>query len=53
MVNLCTADGIVELSIKRAPYTIYIDRGTAEASNDALRRRAIPQLRRLDEGSRK
>ena len=48
-----TADGIVELSINRAPYTIYIDRGTAEASNDALRRRAIPQLRRLDEGSRK
>ncbi len=44
-----TADGIVELSITRAPYSIYIDRRAAEASNDTIRRRAIPRLRRLEE----
>lgn len=44
-----TADGIVELSINRAPYSIYIDRRAAESSNDALHRRAIHQLRRLGE----
>ncbi len=49
LLDTPTADGVVELSINRDPYTIYIDRRAAETSNDSLRRRAIPCLRRLGE----
>lgn len=42
-----TPDGIVELTLNKAPYTIYLDRATAESSNDTLRRYSIPHLRRL------
>lgn len=46
-----TDDGIIELTINRAPYNIYFDRQTVEASNDAIRRRAIPRLRRIEQGA--
>ncbi len=49
LLDAPTADGIVEFSINRPPYTIYVDRNTAESCNETLRRRAIPQLRRLNE----
>lgn len=48
-----TEDGLVELTINRAPYTIYLDRAAVEASNDAIRRRMIPQLRYMGEGPAK
>lgn len=44
-----TADGLVSLSINKMPYTIYMDRATAEACNDLLRRNAIPRLRQMGE----
>lgn len=44
-----TPDGLLHLTINRAPYDIYIDRQTAEAANDALRRNAIHNLRRTGE----
>lgn len=43
-----TEDGITELSLNRSPYTIYLDRQTVEASNDSIRRRIMPQLRRME-----
>ncbi len=44
-----TEDGIVELSLNKAPYTLYIDRRIAEAADSALRRGGILQLRWLGE----
>lgn len=44
-----TPDGLLHLTINRAPYDIYIDRQTAEAANDSLRRNAIHNLRRTGE----
>ncbi len=44
-----TADGLVAFSINKAPYTIYVDRRTAEAANSSIRRSAIQQLRHLGE----
>lgn len=44
-----TPDGLLHLTINRAPYDIYIDRQTAEAANDTLRRNAIHNLRRTSE----
>jgi hypothetical protein len=43
-----TPNGIVEITINKAPYTIYLDRATAEAVNDTLRRSAVPNLRRVE-----
>lgn len=43
-----TPCGITELSINKPPYKIYMDRAAAEATNDSLRRSAIPHLRRQD-----
>lgn len=43
-----TPNGIVELTINKAPYTIYLDRATVEAVNDTLRRSAVPNLRRVE-----
>ncbi len=43
-----TPNGIVEIAINKAPYTIYLDRATAEAVNDTLRRSAVPNLRRVE-----
>lgn len=40
-----TEDGLVSLSIDRAPYTLHLDRAAAEAANDLIRRRGIPSLR--------
>ncbi len=42
-----TPDGLVALSINKAPYTIYMDRRMAEAANSMLRRSSVPQLRNL------
>lgn len=42
-----TPDGIVELTLNKPPYTIYMERSTAEACNDALRRHSIPHLRQM------
>lgn len=47
LIDTPTQDGIVELSINRAPYNIYLDRQTVESSNDTIRRRAIPRLRQM------
>lgn len=53
LLDTPTEDGLVELTLSRPPYRIYMDRQAAEASNDAIRRRAIPNLRRLGEGEAK
>lgn len=44
-----TADGLLHLTINRAPYDIYIDRQAAEAANDTLHRHTIHHLRRTGE----
>lgn len=48
-----TADGVTQLTINRPPYNIYLDRQMVEASNDMIRRRAIPQLRQLGSAAAK
>lgn len=40
-----TKDGIVEISINCAPYTIYVDVQMAQAANDALQRNSFHVLR--------
>lgn len=40
-----TPDGLVRLTLNKAPYDIYIDRAAAESANDLIRRRSIPKLR--------
>lgn len=47
LLDAPTDDGIVELTINRPPYRIYLDRQIVESSNDAIRRRAIPRLRQM------
>lgn len=42
-----TEDGITELTLDREPYHLYVDRATAEATNDLMRRRGIPKLREM------
>ncbi len=42
-----TPDGLVAFGLNKAPYSIYVDRRTAEAANSAIRRGAIQQLRNL------
>ena len=49
MLDEPTEDGLVELSLNRPPYAIYLERQVVEASNDVIRRRAIPRLRQLGE----
>lgn len=46
-----TADGLVGLTLNKAPYTLYLDRATAEACNDILRRQSIPHLRHLEKAA--
>lgn len=46
-----TENGLVELTLNKAPYTLYLDRATAEACNDILRRQSIPHLRRLEKAA--
>ncbi len=41
-----TENGLVAITLNKAPYTIYVDRQAAEASNETIRRTAIPQLRK-------
>ena len=48
MLDEPTPDGTVELTINKAPYRIYLDRSSAEATNDALRRGPINSLRRME-----
>lgn len=43
-----TTTGIVELTVNKPPYNIYMDSTTAAAVNDSLRRSAIPNLRRTE-----
>lgn len=43
-----TPDGSVEFIINKPPYRIYMNRNSAEATNDALRRGPITGLRRLE-----
>ena len=47
LLDAPTEDGLTELTLNRPPYTIYLDRQAVEASNDMIRRRAIPRLRQL------
>lgn len=44
-----TASGMVELSINKPPYRIYMDASAAESANDELRRAGIIKLQRLSE----
>lgn len=53
LLDTPTPDGLVELTLNRSPYTIHIDRQTAEAANDLIRRRAIPRLRQMGGSSGK
>ena len=48
MLDEPTPNGTVELTINKAPYRIYLDRSSAEATNDALRRGPINSLRRME-----
>ncbi len=41
-----TENGLVSFTLNKAPYTIHVDRQTAESSNDTIRRTAIPHLRK-------
>lgn len=49
LLDTPTDNGITELTINQPPYRIYLDRQAAEATNDVIRRRAIPRLRHLGE----
>lgn len=40
-----TEDGVTEIRLDAAPYTLYLDRAAAETANDQFRRRGIPVLR--------
>lgn len=42
-----TEDGVTEIRLDTAPYSIYLDRAAAETANDQIRRRGIPVLRNL------
>lgn len=42
-----TEDGVTEIRLDTAPYSIYIDRAAAETANDQFRRRGIPVLKNL------
>lgn len=42
-----TEDNIIRISINKAPYELYLDRSTADASDEQLRHRGIPALRVL------
>lgn len=46
-----TANGITSISINKSPYTIYIKQKDAAASNDMIRRNAIPRLRQMKSNS--
>ncbi len=46
-----TPDGLVALSLNKAPGTIHVDRRVAEACNSVIRRNAIPQLRQLGDSA--
>lgn len=43
-----TPTGIVEFTVNKPPYNIYMDTTTAAAVNDSLRRNAVPNLRRTE-----
>lgn len=43
-----TANGIVEFSLNKPPYNVYMDRAAAEATNDSLRRSSVPNLRHVE-----
>ena len=43
-----TENGIVEITVNKPPYNIYMDSTTVAAVNDSLRRSAIPNLRRTE-----
>ena len=47
LLDAPTEDGLVELTLNRPPYHIYMDRQAVESSNDTIRRRAIPRLRQM------
>ncbi|MBQ9095254.1 MAG: PDZ domain-containing protein [Akkermansia sp.] len=44
-----TESGMVELSLNKPPYRIYMESSAAEAANDELRRAGILRLQRLSE----
>lgn len=44
-----TESGMVELSLNKPPYRIYMESTAAEAANDELRRAGILRLQRLTE----
>lgn len=52
-LDMPTPDGIVEISINRAPYTIYMDAKLAADADDVMRRTSIPHLRHTDKDDKK
>lgn len=48
LLDAPTESGMVELTINKAPYVIYMEHQAAEAANDELRRGGIINLRRTD-----
>ncbi len=47
-LDAATPNGIVEITINKAPYHIYLDRAAAEAANENLSRSSVPVLRRIE-----
>ncbi len=43
-----TASDLIEIETNKAPFKLYLSRSTCHSSNEALRRRALPVLRRLN-----
>lgn len=49
MLTKPTESGLVEISINKPPYRIYMDHAAAAAANDELRRAGIVRLQRLSD----
>lgn len=53
LLDAPTENGLIELTLNRPPYRIYMDRQTVEATNDVIRRRVIPRLRQTGDAEPK
>lgn len=51
LLDTPTENDLTELTLNRPPYRIYLDRRAVEATNDLIRRRAIPRLRYLGDAA--
>ena len=45
MLDEPTPNGLVRISLNKAPYDIYLSHAAVQAGNDTIRRQAIPRLR--------